>query len=66
MTGVFKRIFELKNKKGFTWNELAEKAGIPVATWMTGLPTSMPSDDDLHDLAPVLDTTFAWLKYGIE
>lgn len=66
MTGVFRRIFELKVKKGYTWNELAQLAGIPVATWMTGLPTSKPSDDELHALAPVLGTTYQYLKYGIE
>lgn len=66
MTGVYKRVLMKKAAKGMTWNELAEAAGIPVATWMTGLPTSYPSDDELYALAPVLDTTFAYLKYGIE
>ena len=66
MTGMFRRIFELKVKKGYTWNELAQLAGIPVATWMTGLPTSKPSDDELHRIAPVLDTSCEYLKYGRE
>ena len=66
MTGVYKRILILKAAKGMTWNDLARDAGIPVSTWMTGLPTSTPSDDELYKIAPVLDTTYAYLKYGIE
>lgn len=66
MTGVYKRILILKAEHGMTWNELAAAAGIPVSTWMTGLPTSYPSDDELYKIAPVLDTTYAYLKYGIE
>lgn len=66
MTGVFKRIAALKMEKGYTWNRLAELAGIPVSTWMTGLPTSLPTDDEIRRIAPVLDTTYEWLKYGRE
>ena len=66
MTGVYKRVLMKKAAKGMTWNELAAAAGIPVSTWMTGLPTSSPSDDELYKIAPVLDTTYAYLKYGIE
>ena len=64
MTPVFKRIFELKKESGLTWDEIAKKAHIKIASWMTGLPTSKPSDEDLHKLAPVLNTTYEWLKYG--
>lgn len=66
MTEVYKRILVKKAAKGLTWNHLAEKAGIPVSTWMTGLPTSEPSDEELHKIAPVLDTTYEYLKYGRE
>ena len=66
MTGVYKRVLMKKAAKGMTWNELSAAAGIPLSTWMTGIPTSYPSDDELHKIAPVLDTTYAYLKYGIE
>ncbi len=64
MTPVFKRVLEKKIEKGFTWDELAKSAGIKLASWMTGLPTSNPTDEELEKLAPVLGTTFEWLKYG--
>lgn len=64
MTKVYKRILKLKKAKGLTWNELAEQAGIPVRSWMTGIPTSNPTDDELRKMAPVLDTTYEYLKYG--
>lgn len=64
MTPVYKRIYALKKEKGLSWNQLAKKAGIRVASWMTGLPTSNPSDSDLQKMAPVLDTTYDYLKYG--
>ncbi len=66
MTEVYKRILILKAGRGLTWNQLAEQAGIPVATWMTGLPTSAPTDDELQKIAPVLETTYEYLKYGRE
>lgn len=66
MTEVYKRVLMKKAAKGLTWTELAREAGIPTATWMTGLPTSTPSDDELYKIAPVLDTTFEYLKYGTE
>lgn len=46
------------------WNEIAAKAGIKVSSWMTGIPTSNPSDDEIRKIAPVLGTTYGWLKYG--
>ena len=64
MTPVFKRIRKLKEKKKITWDQLAAEAGIPVASWMTGLPTSKPTDAELKKLAPVLNTTYNYLKYG--
>lgn len=64
MTPVFKRIRKLKEKKKITWDQLAAEAGIPVASWMTGLPTMEPTDEELHKIAPVLDTTYEYLKYG--
>lgn len=64
MTPIFKRIRELKMKLGLGWDQIAAEAGIPLASWMTGIPTSVPSDADLKKLAPVLKTTFEWLKHG--
>lgn len=64
MTPVFKRIRELKMQMHISWDELAKAAGIPMSSWMTGLPTSTPSDLELKKLAPVLGTTYKWLKYG--
>lgn len=64
MTLVFKRIREKKMELKLTWEEIAKAAGIKMASWMTGLPTSSPSDSDLRKIAPVLGTTYKWLKYG--
>lgn len=64
MTEVFMRIMKVKERRGLSWDELAEKAGIATASWMTGIPTSMPSDDDLRRIAKVLDTTYDFLKNG--
>lgn len=64
MTQEFKRILKRKEAIGLTWDEIALVAGIPVSSWMTGVPTSVPSDDEMEKLAPVLNTTFSYLKYG--
>ena len=64
MTAMFKRIMQKKIESKLSWNEIATKAHIRVASWMTGIPTSDPSDDDLHKIAPVLNTTYEYLKYG--
>ena len=66
MSAVFKRILDRKIKCGLTWDEIARLAKIKMASWMTGLPTSKPSDEDLQKLAPVLKTTYEWLKNGVE
>lgn len=66
MTAIYKRILIKKAPTGLTWNELAEAAGIPVATWMTGLPSSEPTDEELQKMAAALDTTYEYLKYGRE
>lgn len=64
MTPVFKRILERKKESGLTWEEIAKKAHIRLGSWMTGLPTSSPTDEELKKLAPVLNTTYKWLKNG--
>lgn len=64
MTEVFRRIMLAKIDSKKSWNEIAHEAGIKIASWMTGIPTSQPTDDDIKKIAPVLNTTFEWLKNG--
>ncbi len=64
MTPLYKRILEKKKESGYTWDEIAHKAQIRLGTWMTGLPTSKPTDEELQKLASVLNTTFEYLKNG--
>ena len=66
MTPVFKRILEKKKEAGLTWDEIAKAAHIRLGSWMTGLPTSSPTDKELKAIAPVLNTTYKYLKYGTE
>ena len=66
MTKVFRRILQKKQEVGKTWDEIAKEAGIKLGSWMTGLPTSSPTDKELRKIAPVLNTTYEWLKYGRE
>ena len=64
MTALYKRILKRKKAMGLTWDELAAKAGIPVSTWMTGASYCKPTDDELKAMAPVLYTSYEWLKYA--
>ena len=64
MSEVFKRIMAKKKEAGLTWDEITHKAHIRLGTWMTGLPTSKPTDEELKKLAPVLNTTYEFLKNG--
>ena len=64
MNDLFKRIMQKKVEAKKTWDEIAKEAHIKLKSWMTGLPTSQPTDEELQKLAPVLNTTFEWLKYG--
>ena len=64
MTKIYKRILDAKQKVGKSWDQISKEAGIPLASWMTGLPTSQPTDKELRKMAPVLETTYEWLKYG--
>lgn len=66
MTKVFKRILEKKKEAHLTWDQLAHEAKIKLGSWMTGLPTSQPTDEELRKMAPVLNTTYEYLKYGEE
>ncbi len=64
MTEMLKRIFEKKKEAGLTWDEIAKTAHIRLGTWMTGIPTCKPTDEELKRFAPVLNTTYEYLKYG--
>ena len=66
MTKVFKRILEKKVESEKTWDEIAKEAKIRLGSWMTGIPTSSPTDKELKAIAPVLNTTYKYLKYGEE
>ena len=66
MTDLYKRILQKKKEAGLTWDEIAHKAHIGLSSWMTGLPSSCPTDNELKKLAPVLNTTYEYLKYGKE
>ena len=66
MTDLYKRILQKKKETGLTWDEITKEAQIRLGSWMTGLPTSKPTDEELKKLAPVLNTTYDYLKYGKE
>lgn len=66
-TNVYKRINAKRKEAGLTWNQLASKAGIRMGTWMTGLPISHPTEEEVHKIAnvPEMNTNYAYLRYGI-
>lgn len=53
-----------KKESGLAWDEICRLAKIRLGTWMTGIPTSKPTDEELKKLAPVLHTTYEYLKNG--
>jgi hypothetical protein len=65
-TKVYKRINQKRKEANLTWNQLAALAGIPVGTWMTGLPISHPTEAEVHKIAdvPQMNTTYEYLRYG--
>lgn len=63
---VFKRIMQKKIESGLTWDEICKEAEIPLKSWMTGVPVGSPTDKELRAIAPVLNTTYEYLKYGRE
>ena len=64
MTDLYMRILQKKKEVGLTWDEITKEAQIRLGSWMTGLPIGKPTDEELHKLAPVLKTTYEYLKYG--
>lgn len=63
---VFDRVVLKKKESGLTWAQIAKAAGIKMSSWMTGVPFAQPKDSDLRAIAPVLNTTYEYLKYGTE
>lgn len=61
---IFRRVMEKKHEAMKSWDEVVFEAEIPLRSWMTGIMTSNPTDAELKAIAPVLNTTFEWLKYG--
>lgn len=65
-TDYYKRCEECRRKVKKSWTQVCKEAKISMKSWMTGVPTSNPSDDELRKLAPVLETTYEYLKFGIK
>lgn len=66
MTEVFERVLKKKEESGLTWSKICKKSKIPMSSWMTGAPCFSPTDEELKKIAPVLNTTYEYLKYGKE
>ena len=66
MSDILKRVYEKKIESGKSWDVIAAEAHIRLATWMTGIQTCKPTDAELKKIAPVLNTTYKYLKYGTE
>ena len=64
MSEVFNRIMKKKIESKLSWDEIAHKSGIKMASWMTGLPCGSPKDDEIKKIAKVLGTTYDYLKNG--
>lgn len=63
---VLKRVYEKKIESDKSWDEIAAEAHIRLASWMAGIQTCKPTDSELRKLAPILNTTYKYLKYGTE
>lgn len=64
-SNVYKRIDKKRKQAGLTWRQLAKKAGIKEKSWMTGLPISHPAEEEIRKIAPVVNSTYTWLRYGV-
>ena len=66
-SNVYKRINQKRKDANLTWQQLAQKAGIRMGTWMTGVPITHPTEEEVHKIAnvPEMNTTYAYLRYGI-
>lgn len=65
-TPVYKRVEEVRLETGLTWSKFAKKAGLKLKSWMTGVPTTNPTDAELQAIADTYGVNFEWLKYGTE
>ena len=65
-SNVYKRINQKRKEAKLTWNQLASKAGIKMRTWMTGLAIDHPTEEEVRKIAPVVNSTYVYLRYGIE
>lgn len=63
-TATWRRIESRRAALGMTWRQVSKAAGVPMKSWMTGVPSSTASDKELKKIAPVLKTTYEWLKWG--
>lgn len=61
---TIKNIFKAKKEAEMTWDEIAAKAGVPVSSWMTGVPYTAPTEEEVRKIAPVLNTTYEALTGG--
>lgn len=64
-SSVYKRINAKRKEAGLSWSQLASQAGIKMSTWMTGLPITHPTDEEIRKIAPVVNSTYIYLRYGI-
>ena len=63
---VYRRINQKRIDAGLTWSKLAKLAHIPMGSWMTGVSFDHPSDEEIRKIAPVVNSTFEYLRYGTE
>lgn len=64
---VCNRIDEKRIEAGLTWNELSKRSRVPVSMWMMGLTfLTHPTEDEIRRIAPVVNSTYAYLRFGIE
>ena len=63
-TSVYLRCEEVRQETGLSWSKFAKKAGLPLRSWMTGVPTTNPTDAELQAIATTYGVNFEWLKYG--
>lgn len=64
-SNVYKRINNARKGVGLTWDQLAKQAGIKTKTWMTGLAISHPTEAEIRAIAPVVHSTYTYLRYGV-
>lgn len=61
---TIKNIFKAKKDCGKGWDQIAAEAGVPVSSWMTGVPFAEPTEEEVRKIAPVMNTTYEALTGG--